>query len=371
MKTRQKLVACMLAVLMLVPILVLVPQLAQARPSQATGTVEERIEQLRQRFPHGSFFTVNNERCWHSAETPNMCSNCRLSGVMNSMGYSGLYGIRDAYTCVAFARYAFWWVFGVEHNVAAYSGGIPPGTHRINSRAEALPGDLIIWNPGSRSGRMANTGHMAMYLGDGLVFESNSPSPNQVAFGNDRTGWGEPSLILRANNYFEINSHALRGNTYSIIVGTFTLPYAAGTGLTVELRHGGAYGELVSYNRIEVLPENDETPINAMFVGIPPGVYSLVITMPGHTSFTINNIIATDIGGIVDLNRDYRFPWEIPLKPGNVTGSEQINISDLNALLQNWNRDYENADFTGSGQVNIVDLYLLMQNWMAHSVVVD
>jgi len=76
------------------------------------------------------------------------------------------------------------------------------------------------------------------------------------------------------------------------------------------------------------------------------------------------------VAGSVNINLagDPNFPERMPLFPGNITGSGQINISDLNVLLQNWMGNYINADFTSTGQVNITDLNLLLQHWMSESV---
>jgi len=150
---------------------------------------------------------------------------------------------------------------------------------------------------------------------------------------------------------------------------SFTLPNPIGY-VTVELRAGSASGEVVSALTDRVPFSGNVIPIGFTFHDVPPGTYSLIIRQPGHTSFTINNVVVI-AGADVHLNRDPRFPFQLPLRPGNISGSGQVNIVDLNILLQNWMSDYTPADLTGSGQVNISDLNLLLRNWMAESVVID
>jgi len=382
---------------MLICIGIFIPWGAQAAPASAHGDVSQRIEQLRQRFPDGSFFTVSGASCTHSSR--GSCHNCSLHGVMARLGYPSSDTLRQSWTCVAFARYAFWWIFGISHDVYAYQNIVPWGTRSI-PRAYALPGDLFIWN-GSNSYPFTPTQHMAIYLGNGLFFDSNSGgggSTANITYGTALTSLGAPSMVLRANNYEDVNG----GNTRSIpsyesyiayeayniyeagiseivdyipvpynsIVTIFTLPYPVGY-ITVELRRDSADGEIVE-TRIADVPTGDFNYIvTTGFMDVEPGNYSLVFYQPGHTSFTINNVIIPDEGGIVQLHQDPRFPRRLPIFPGNITGSGQVNVHDLALMMQNWMSDYENADFTRSGQINIVDLNYLLLNWMAESVVVD
>jgi len=152
------------------------------------------------------------------------------------------------------------------------------------------------------------------------------------------------------------------------IAGAFTLPNLAHP-VTAELRRNSAAGQVVSTTTIEVAQANTTTPV-PFTINAPPGTYTLIFRQPGHTGFTINNVVVPEDGNI-DLNQDPRFPQHLPLHPGDVNGDGQVNISDLSILLQNWMSSHDSANLTGSGQVNISDLNLLLQNWMAESVVVD
>ena len=73
----------LLAVLLMILVAggsLVVPIVAEARPADATGNVQQRIEQLMGRFPDGSHFTVNGVACAHAHTSP--CRNCSLHGVM-------------------------------------------------------------------------------------------------------------------------------------------------------------------------------------------------------------------------------------------------------------------------------------------------
>jgi len=156
----------------------------------------------------------------------------------------------------------------------------------------------------------------------------------------------------------------------STIYGNFTIPNPH-VPLSIELRQGSATGALISAFVTPAAHIEPLSPMDFAFDNIAHGTYSLIFRQPGHTSFTINNIVISEDNEIINLTQDPRFPQQLPLRPGDVRGHGQVNISDLSILLQNWSGDYINANFTGSGQINISDLNMLLQNWMAEAVVVD
>jgi len=150
------------------------------------------------------------------------------------------------------------------------------------------------------------------------------------------------------------------------LTGSFTILNPSHN-VSATLRSGET---VVATRTIPITATNAVNPASFTFDNVTPGTYSLIFSQPGHTTFTIHNIVIPD-GGTVNLSDDPRFPDMLPLHPGDVNGDGQVNISDLNVLLNNWMGSYENANFSGSGQVNIVDLNLMLQNWMATSVIVE
>jgi hypothetical protein len=163
---------------------------ASGIPPRPTGNVEQRIAALRARFPHGAFFSANGRVCTH--ERREICNNCRLSDTMRSMGYPSSMGIHEAWTCVAFARYAFFYIFGVTADTGGYSGIAPTGSTRITA-AQMRIGDVAVW---------ANR-HWAIYLGNGRYYQSNIRGTNQVDY--NTTFSGTPDWAFRANNYDAVN----------------------------------------------------------------------------------------------------------------------------------------------------------------------
>ncbi|MCL2378755.1 MAG: CAP domain-containing protein [Defluviitaleaceae bacterium] len=158
-------------------------------------------------------------------------------------------------------------------------------------------------------------------------------------------------------------------SSVSTISGSFTIINPARP-VTAELRQNTAGGPLISTINIPITAANVSTPATFTFSNVAAGTYSLVFRQLGHTTFTINGI-AVAAGSNIDISRDPNFPRQLPLRPGDVNGDGQINVTDLIMFLQNWLTNYASANFTGSGQVNVADLSLLLQNWMAQSVVVQ
>jgi hypothetical protein len=95
---------------------------------------------------------------------------------------------------VAFAKYAFFYVFDTPYNVGVYNFQVPSGAVLVSVN-QARPGDIFVWN----------NYHVAMYLGEGLFYHSNFRAANQVSYG---TGFnrGAPDYIVRANNYDEVDN---------------------------------------------------------------------------------------------------------------------------------------------------------------------
>ncbi|MCL2378266.1 MAG: hypothetical protein FWC77_03975 [Defluviitaleaceae bacterium] len=151
------------------------------------------------------------------------------------------------------------------------------------------------------------------------------------------------------------------GSHGAAITGSVTV-YNPARDVTVELHFSG--GGVVS--TLTVTPVDAATPVQFTFYDLPPGTYYIVFRQPGHTTFTFNDITITENIG-VNLNHCENFPDILPLRPGNVTGSGQVNVADLVMMLQNWMGDYVNANPTATGQVNVADMSLLLQNWMAAS----
>ena len=203
----KRLLPLLLAVLMLcctVPFAV--QSGAVARPSVAQGNIANRIAQLLAAFPVGSYFSADGKACVANSSIPGnehistnmantVCNNCRLSYIMPSMGYPDTMGITDSWTCVSFARYAFYYIFGVVCDNLAYDGSVPTDGIKITDTSQAKPGDIMVFS-----------GHYALCLGNNRYFQVNVGGTSIVSF--NATYGGTKQYILRAKNYDKINQDA-------------------------------------------------------------------------------------------------------------------------------------------------------------------
>ena len=190
---KKRLLSTVLSIIIVVCIISSSINYALAIPASPAGNVLERIQQLRSIFPDGSYFSANGAACGHS--NLSSCSNCSLSGVMTKkLGYSNTAGMPEGWACVAFAKYAYYYVFGIPYNTTVYNYNVPSNSSSI-SLAQAKPGDIFVWN----------FKHMAMYLGNNQFFHSNFGGINKVSYGS-ATKHGNPDYIIRANNYDQINN---------------------------------------------------------------------------------------------------------------------------------------------------------------------
>jgi hypothetical protein len=171
--------------------------LVEAIPAAPTGNVQQRIDNyLKSLFPNNSYFHVYNSACSHG--TYQTCDDCKLSNVMmQRLGYSSRQGNIEAWTCVAFARYAYFYVFGNP-----WDTGTNPTTSTTVPSTNALPGDVFIWWTTATSGEIK---HAAMYLGNDLFFHSNVNGTNKVSYGTAFTN-GVLNRVVRANNYAQIDN---------------------------------------------------------------------------------------------------------------------------------------------------------------------
>jgi len=166
-----------------------------AAPAQPTVTAQQRIDQLLNLFPDGSYFTVNGKPCTHGRY--DTCSNCKMSNVMTQrLGYSQsqVSGIIDGWTCVGWARFAFYYLWGVKDNVGG--GNAPAGSYRVNIN-QAKPGDIIrLYSDGRHWGIFVRNDNDYVYLLDA----NGSGGIAQVRYGVNRYLKSNVSSVIRAND---------------------------------------------------------------------------------------------------------------------------------------------------------------------------
>lgn len=179
-------------------------------PPIAEGSVENRLNQLMETFPAGSYFTVTGNSCTHGRGST--CTNCSLHKIMDNMGYDNTNRPWNSWTCVGFARFAFWYMFGVADCVSSYTGVAPTGS-KITTISNARPGDMVVLK------KNGSNHHYGIYLShttnsNGVVtvtvFDANgtgSSTINQISHTTTFT-YESGSYIVTANNYDELNKNA-------------------------------------------------------------------------------------------------------------------------------------------------------------------
>ncbi len=153
-----------------------------------TDGVRQRLAQIMDEYPDGSFFTVTGYSCEHSKW--GTCSNCALTSVKPELKGK----VNNAWTCVGFSRYVFYTVFGIDDY--GISGKCPSV-----ELDEARSGDLVRFS-----------GHDAIFLyksGDRYYcLESNygSGGTNVVTFSSESRSESQMAraTIYRATNYDEV-----------------------------------------------------------------------------------------------------------------------------------------------------------------------
>ena len=100
---------------------------------------------------------------------------------------------------------------------------------------------------------------------------------------------------------------------------------------------------------------------------VAPGTYDLVVTKPGHLTYTITGVVVGT--GNVDLTVDTSKAYStITLLAGNMDGNNAINLQDLNQFRSNFGKagssiTNSNADIDGNATVNLQDLNVFRSNF--------
>ena len=133
---------------------------------------------------------------------------------------------------------------------------------------------------------------------------------------------------------------------------------------TVELRQGGA----MKYSTtIDVDSGSRQKEQNFSFDAVAPGTYDLVVTKPGHLTYTVTGVVVEN--DPLDLTAMTGKPYQtITLLCGDIDGNGFINSTDLGIILkgQNYGKSTATAgdkaaDLDGNGFINSTDLGIVLQ----------
>ena len=132
--------------------------------------------------------------------------------------------------------------------------------------------------------------------------------------------------------------------------------------VTVELMQGST---VVATQVVRAATGNT---VDFTFNNVAVGVYNIVFTRPGHTSFTVKNV-AVALGSDIDLLPE--LPAMLSLWPGDINGDGVIDNDDLIHFMSLMFTTDERADLNGDGMVNAFDRILLMAHMGRESDYID
>ena len=183
-----------------------------------------------------------------------------------------------------------------------------------------------------------------------------------------KTYTGKPIVVT------ETTTLEVRSFLNSILSESVTYTYTKVAGVTVS-------GTVKSYNpnnatTIQLMQggkEQYKTTIGAdtgsgqkeqtfTFPAVAAGTYDLVVTKPGHLTYTIRNVVVGSTPLDLTTNSN-AFISTITMLAGDIDGNGSINVSDLNTVWNsaNFNKATTGAantltDIDGNGSVNVSDL---------------
>lgn len=227
----------------LISSLLIFPLTVSAAPAQPTGTAQQRIDQLLKLYPNGSYFTFNGKACTHGRYST--CSNCNLKNIMtNKHGYSQsqFNGLYDGWTCVAFARFSFYYLWGVKYN----GGSAPSGTREVGINQAKL-GDLVTFNNHWGIFVKADSNYVYLYDANG------SGGIGQVFYNVNKFSRSSVVRIIQANSNTDTTSSppaqtTQKSYTIQASSGANVRNTAAGTQIVGAI----ARGSIVRYTETKV-----------------------------------------------------------------------------------------------------------------------
>ena len=158
--------------------------------------------------------------------------------------------------------------------------------------------------------------------------------------------------------------HETTAPTTNISVSGTIKSYNPGNTTTIQLMQGGK--EKYS-TTIAAATSSGPVEQNFSFDAVAAGTYDLVVTKPGHLSYTVKGIVVGD--GPLDLTKHSNTAIStITLLCGDIDGNGFINSTDLGIILkgQNYGKSTATAgdkaaDLDGNGFINSTDLGIVLQ----------
>lgn len=188
---------------MIIALMVLFMFVIMPCKAEAGNGVQNKINELRNMYPNNSYFSANGSACSHGQNYT--CSNCQLSYVINNRHpeYKNA-GLNDGWTCKAFSRFAYYYMFGLNsYNITSNSTKV--------ALSNASLGDYVqVWG----------TGHAGIFLyasgGKYYLYESNVSTANRVGYALVGYSASDITGVYHANNYNSVDESTTNQQSLNI-----------------------------------------------------------------------------------------------------------------------------------------------------------
>ena len=201
---------------------------------------------------------------------------------------------------------------------------------------------------------------------DGKLTAEQVPTPTKEHYTFD--GWYETATFDKKFDFNTpiTNSMALyakwtENKEYSIVSGTVK-SYNPNNATTIQLMQGGEVKYTVT---IDPTTGSGQKEQNFSFNTVAAGTYDLVVTKPGHLTYTVKGVVVGD--SPLDLTAMTGKPYStITLIPGDLNNDGSVNTQDYQILTSpsNYGKSaslaaVKVADINGDGSINTQDYQIL------------
>ena len=180
--------------------------------------------------------------------------------------------------------------------------------------------------------------------------------------------WGGPDGAAGADttvyNWGALIPYTVPGGNGGVTVSGKITSYNPNNATTIQLMQGGKEQYKTT---IDPTTGSGQKEQNFSFNVVAPGTYDLVVTKPGHLTYTVKGVVVGDTD--LDLTAMTEKPFStITLLCGDIDGNGFINSTDLGIILkgQNYGKSTATAgdkaaDLDGNGFINSTDLGIVLQ----------
>ncbi len=324
MRKTKRLLSLLISVIMVFSMFAVLP----LNVSAANG-IDSKINSLLNLFPSGSYFTQNGSACSHGSSSS--CDNCYLPNILTrsdlvGLGYKKGTDYTGSWTCVAFANFAFRYIYGKMFSTNNYSQ-VASGSFSQSTLSVAKKGDIIGFYNSSGAFQ-----HYAVYMGtstssNATFYQANFGGVPKVNYGtwtyaNMNSYYGGGSMkVFRANNYNSVsggvNSSWIKASKSQLFVGediTFTFGANNATSYDITIKH---------LNEVVKSVQNVKSGVTYTFA--EEGTYTAYITAKNSTSSSTSSTVTFYQIEPLDLGDNFVAKIKNPVSGYYVSADEMIS----------------------------------------------